>query len=161
MNESFDPHLANATTSTTLLGDPPHQPVARTARWRSWLFMCVIFAAGIAVGAAAATKYIHYRVRTLLLHPEQVPNQVVDVLQYRLSLTEPQTRQVAEIIRRHHAALERLRAEVSPQITLELTQLRTEVADVLTAEQLPRWQMFCAHLSQLEAITQPLTSSPN
>lgn len=161
MNESPDQNLSNPATATMPLVDTPHQFVARTARWRSWLLLCVIFAAGITVGAAAATKYIHYRVRSILLHPEQVPDQLVEVLQHRLSLTEPQTRQVADIIRRRHAALEQLRADVSPRIAAELTQLRTEVGALLTAEQLPRWQMFCARLDQLGATQPTRTVSPN
>lgn len=157
MNESPDRNLMPLTTMPTPLGDSQHSPVARTARWRSWLLLCVIFAAGITIGAAGTMKFIHYRIRTLLLHPDQVPDQVVEVLRHRLSLTEPQTRQVANIIRRRHAALEQLRAEVSPQVAVELTQLRTEVAALLTADQLPRWQSFCTRLDPLGVTPQTQT----
>lgn len=158
MNESPGRNLINVVASPTSLDDSPHSPVTQTGRWRSWLLLSVIFAAGIAVGAVGAMKFIHYRVRTLLVHPEQVPNQVVEVLQHRLSLTEPQTRQVADIIRRRHAALEQIRGEVAPRVTVELTQLRTEVAALLTADQLPRWQLFCTRFDQLATAPPTRTS---
>lgn len=161
MNELPNQNLESHLTLPMSSGDSRQSLVARTARWRSWLLLFVIFAAGIAIGAAGAMKFIHYRVRALLLHPDQVPDQIVEVLRHRLSLTEPQTRQVADIIRRRHAALEQLRAEVSPRVVVELTQLRTEVGALLTADQLPRWQMFCARLDQLGVMPQSLTVSPN
>ncbi len=150
MNESSDRNPSSTAMPQAAPGNWPPPLVAR-ARWQSWLLLCVIFAAGIAIGAVGSMKFIHYRVRTLLQHPDRVPDQVVAVLRHRLSLTEPQTRQVTDIIRRRHAALESLRAEVSPRVAVELTQLRTEVAAVLTVNQLSQWQTFCTRLDSLKA----------
>ena len=158
MNEKHDQTPSNAAMSQAALVERQSAPIART-RWKSWLLLCVIFAAGVAIGAAGAMKIIHYRVRTLLLHPDRVPDQVVEGLRHRLSLTEPQAHQVTAIIRRRHATLEALRAEVSPRIATELTQLRTEVADVLTSDQLPHWQVFCSRLDALTA--SPTKNAPS
>ncbi len=61
-------------------------------------------------------------------------------LERRLDLTEEQSRQVGEILRRNFREMEELRRQLRPEMEERLGRMRGEIEAVLTPEQLEEFQ---------------------
>ncbi|MBX7104733.1 MAG: EF-hand domain-containing protein [Gemmataceae bacterium] len=120
---------------------PPPPPTGR--RWPRLLLLLLIFLCGGTVGAVCGAYWMRERMIAMIQHPEQVPDRILPRLRAELALSEDQARQVEEIVRRRHAAMEAHRAESYPRQLAEFKAMHTEVADLLSPEQRGKWSPLC------------------
>jgi hypothetical protein len=108
-------------------------------RWLALFLAVVIFASGFIAGGGITLVTLRNTLLYYVHHPEQFPPVAAARLRSKLDLTDEQTRQVDEILRKRQAALQAIRREVQPRVLAELDLVEQEVAKVLTPEQRERW----------------------
>ncbi len=104
------------------------------------LLGAVILAAGAAIGASVMFIYLSQTADRPGREPEIVAERMLRQLSGELDLTPEQRNELDPILRRHHRELRAIRASVRPHIVSQLEQLDSDLANVLTDEQLDRWQ---------------------
>ena len=121
-------------------------------RFKVWLLLALVFAAGFAGGIVTARVSIRHFVRQAIAHPELVRDRIERNLDRRLRLDARQQEQVHEMLVRSHDRLKSLRAEFQPRLRALLEDLHHEVDGVLTPEQRARLDAF---LEENRAFWQP------
>ncbi len=113
--------------------------------------LAALFLSGIAVGMAT-DRYLHrpsFRRGPGGEHGGPVPSpemrdrmagMIVDRLQRELDLTGDQARQLREMLPRHIAALDSVRAAIEPQVEAVAERSAAEVAAILTPAQRAVWE---------------------
>jgi hypothetical protein len=128
---------------------PPASPAAPPPRRRWWLrliLVLVIFVSGVLVGTGGTVLVIRNRVLTVVRHPEQMPQRMVNRLRWPLGLSDEQAVELEQVFERRQESLQRLRRRFQPELEAELDQIEAEVADVLDEEQQQRWQEYFGHI---------------
>jgi len=117
-------------------------PAAKPKRrlWVSVLLWFVILGSGFVIGAGATLIAIRNGVLHRIHHPDEIPPRVAARLQRDLDLSDEQTQQVAEILRRRQMALQSIRRQWQPQVEQQLDLLQEEVGEVLGEEQQEKWE---------------------
>lgn len=100
--------------------------------------MVMVFFSGGVIGSGSTLMLINRRMEDNERHhdPARTSQRIVDELQEKLSLNDPQTTQVERITKNHLAALDRIRREVFfPAIREQFKQMEEQVSAVLDDEQ--------------------------
>ncbi len=114
-------------------------PISRRLWGRGALIGAVILLCGMVIGGGLTSFVVWRRVQNSVMNPRVMPARIVDHMRGPLDLTDEQAQQLHEIFTRHHSRFEELRKEMEPLVEEELEAIRTEVAAVLTPEQLEKW----------------------
>lgn len=120
---------------------PPPPPIGR--RWPRYVLLLCVFLCGGIVGAVGGGYGMRERMIAMIQNPEQVPDRILPRIRAELVLSEDQSRQVEEIVRRRHSAMEAHRAESYPRQLAEFKAMHDEVADLLSTEQREKWLSLC------------------
>lgn len=126
----------------TSVAEAPHlQPPARNAWIKGLGLGLAIFVSGVVLGGSMARSYYLGQERERFFRPKNMPDDLVDSLTFDLGLSPEQHGQVLSVFKLHHGQMEALRAKIQPAVDAEMDGVRGEVAKVLNAEQLRRWDM--------------------
>jgi hypothetical protein len=120
----------------------------RRRRWLTVLLALLIFAAGLASGAAVTVAVAVHRLQYLIQHPEEAPGRIAARLGRRLRLDEGQKAKVEAIVAKRQAELMTLHGQIRPQVMEQLDLLRQEIGEVLTDPQRERWQRMFDELRE-------------
>lgn len=112
---------------------------APTRRWPQILMMVGIFVSGGIVGGAISRMVVREQMLSALRDPSDVPDRIIPSISRTLGLSSSQQADVDVIVRRHHAAMETLRAETYPRQMAEFQAMCSEVDVLLTADQRSKW----------------------
>ena len=124
------------------MSTPPALPTTIPARPRRWLRIVaalIIFFGGMICGGGLTVIVAVRNIRHYVHHPEEVPARITKYLTRRLDLSGDQADTVQHLIAKHQANLQAIRREVHPRVTMELSTLHNEIADVLTPDQRDKW----------------------
>lgn len=124
--------------------DPPLPP--RRSPWLHLLLLLVVFGSGMVCGGGLSAVLIRNQVRSVVHHPEQSSDRLLNLLNRALRLSDAQHEQIALILHRRQARLRQLRQAVQPQIEHELNAAVNEVTEVLTPTQRQRWRRIVDRL---------------
>jgi hypothetical protein len=102
--------------------------------------LAAVFVSGGVVGGGAGMLITQQQFSDCLRHPERMPARMMAMFKSELNLTDEQTKQVDEIVCRHHEQIESIRAEVRPRFAAEFNALHDEVNAVLTDAQRAKWE---------------------
>jgi Spy/CpxP family protein refolding chaperone len=108
------------------------------------LVLALTFIAGMAVGVLASHLMILHGGHGAALFPTSA---MVNRLDRRLDLTDPQRARVQEIITRHHARIGSIWSAVNPRVRGEIEQANAEISQVLTPEQRVKFDRIKLHLA--------------
>lgn len=122
---------------------PTPQPLAAgpPARHRGMFtgLLVAVFLSGGVVGGGLGMLITQQQFSDCLRHPERIPDRMMTKFRAELGLTDEQTAQIDEIVRRHHENFEAIRAEVHPRFSAEFAAMSDEMNLVLTEEQQTQW----------------------
>ena len=136
-----------ASDSTNLpLTSVPAAP--RRRGWRTLLLALLIFVSGLIVGGGTMLITVRHRALRVLHHPEEVPARIAARLRWKLGLSDEQTQQVEQIVRKRQQALQAIRREVQPRVTIELDRVEAEIAITLDDAQRAKWHALFAKLRE-------------
>ncbi|HVX86834.1 MAG TPA: hypothetical protein VH253_18775 [Phycisphaerae bacterium] len=110
------------------------------------LLVCVVFGAGMVVGAGGTIVVITHRLRHLVQHPEELPDRLTARLSARLHLSAQQRQRVHALLVEHQARLTAIRRDVQPQVQRELDALHADIAHTLDAAQKRSWDALYGDL---------------
>ena len=103
----------------------------------------VIFAAGMASGAALTVHYAVNRLQFAIHHPETAPARIAAAIGRRLGLDDQQRADVEKIVAKHQVEIASIRRKFQPEIIQQLDSVRDEVSAVLKEPQREKWtQLF-------------------
>jgi Spy/CpxP family protein refolding chaperone len=106
--------------------------------------LVLTFGAGFIGGAAAHHLVFAHREA---VHPFAM-KAMVNRLDRRLDLTDPQRRQIEDILRRRHANINAMWTGVRPRVRAELDATNAEIAKVLTPAQRAKFEKMRMHLGR-------------
>lgn len=141
-------------------GDVLTAPPLAPRRWLRLPMLLLIFLSGGVVGAVSGGFWMRDHMISMMRHPEQVPDRIMPRIRSELALNDDQARKVEVIVRRRHAAMESLRAETYPKQLAEFKAMHTEVAEILTPEQLSKWSALCDSVEQRYLPVRPAGPPP-
>ncbi len=146
-------------------GNPLLAEATRSTRWRRiairLLLSLLIFASGITVGVGSTLIVVRRGILYNIHHPETMPERLASHLRRRIGLTDQQTGQVQQILRRRQVALQGIRRRFQPQVEHELTQLQREVAEILDSEQRDQWDQWCRNVQSTWLPDMPTLDTAN
>jgi hypothetical protein len=123
--------------------EPAREPLAAgpPVRHRGMFMglLAAVFVSGGVVGGGLGMMFTQQQFSDCLRHPERMPERMMGMFRSELKLTDEQTKQVEEIVRRHHEQIEALRAEIRPRFSAEFNAIHTEVSAVLSETQRTTW----------------------
>lgn len=123
-------------------------PVRKRHSWIKTLFLAsVVFLAGGVAGGAGTLMFIHRHLSDFIRHPADAPLKIIPILKRRLRLDEEQTVKVEAIVREHHLNLQEIRNETTPRVRAEIDAIKTEVSEILTAQQRELWDRRITQLT--------------
>jgi hypothetical protein len=109
----------------------------------------VVFAAGLATGAALYSLYNDRRQDYYRKHPEEAVVRFVDRIAKRLDLSGNQRTQLLDIAQRHWPAFQAIRQEMFPRMKVEMDRIRQEIAPTFSPEQLKDWDEYVGEMGRL------------
>ena len=118
-------------------------------RWRPLLLGILLLGSGMLIGAGATLLVVRETVVYALHHPQEVPGRLANRLKGKLGLNEEQTSKVLGILTKHQTALSQIRTEFQPRVEIEFTQVRQEISEVLTGEQVGQWKNWFDHMYRI------------
>ncbi|MCP4379034.1 MAG: hypothetical protein GY794_23030 [bacterium] len=127
-----------------------HTPLVTQRRKQAWITMLLgasILLCGMGVGFGSAMVYLGGpTTKTLTEHPK--PPQAAEAISRRLiakcGLDEEQTVKVKEILLKRLGALRDIRTKAMEEMVLVHAEIKEDLADVLTPEQLEKWNSLSA-----------------
>lgn len=111
-------------------------------RWpglKTFLLCALIFLSGAVAGGTVAFFGAYRVIVRAAQHPDDAPDAIISRMKDSYGLTDEQTRRIRAIIERRHGEIRALRNEFVPQLLEQLDGIRSEVAEVMNAEQAERW----------------------
>lgn len=112
------------------------------------LTLAATFVAGLGCGAALHAWWNHDRFMEVFRHREDMPNRILGILKYELSLDAEQTSRVESLVREHHAEMESLRAEIHPRFQETMQRFEGRIDAVLTPTQQLAWKRLTEQWKQ-------------
>jgi hypothetical protein len=103
---------------------------------RFYVYFALTFILGLAIGAAGMYSYGWY---TGHWHQRFSRHRVVDYLQRELSLSQPQTQQLQQIINNMEKKESELRDQVEPQFQAIREETRAETRKILNPQQVEKF----------------------
>ena len=114
-------------------------PVLRR-RWWPWVIVLVVFVSGGVIGAGTTLLLVRNRALESIHNPENVPTKITRRMRRSLRLSDSQSREIEDILRKRQNNLLRLRQEILPRIHAELDEVDDEISAVLNNKQRERWR---------------------
>jgi hypothetical protein len=132
--------------------------VLRSLPMRMFLLVA-IFAAGSvtgwSVGSVWSQRSQEGELHEIMKNPRPRPESLSDRLTKSLELTEPQSKDVEQIIRRHHSALEKIRQQVAPLYVGVFDEMDQEMQAVLSETQRDGWKKKASEMRAFWASGRP------
>ncbi len=125
---------------------PASLPAAPRRRWRSLLLALLIFVSGLIVGGGLTLIRVRHGALWAIHHPEEAPPRIAAHLRWKLGLSDEQTEQVEQIVRKRQQALQAIRREVQPRVTAELDRVEAEISGMLNDAQRAKWHKLFTQL---------------
>jgi len=132
---SDNPSAATGTTGTT-----PEVTARPRRRWLRVVLWLVIFVSGLIAGSGLTLIAVREGVLRAIHHPEEMPAKVAQRLRRPLGLTDEQTEQITQILRRRQKALSGIRRHYQPEVEHQLDLLEAEIGAVLDDRQRETWR---------------------
>ncbi len=98
----------------------------------------IILSCGIVIGSGAAV--LHLKDRMIMRGPRPSLNSIVEDIRARYNLTEEQTAQAEDILRKRQDTMHTLFGEFREKMEAEFQELSLEMKEVLSPEQYERWE---------------------
>ncbi len=138
MNDSLNrDDFADRRRDSAAVLDLPAPGALRTGKGWSVTMIALVFLAGGIAGAAATRATLAPRALSSL---DEIPGRVADRMQRELRLSNAQRDRLEQIGRAHQAELQRIRAQIAPQLRAEFSRIIVEMATVLSPEQAEIWR---------------------
>jgi len=143
-----------STASQTTARDSTHLPPVTVPAalprrgWRTLLLAILIFVSGLIVGGGLTLITVRHRALRAIHHPDEVPPRIAAHLRWKLGLSDEQTRQVEQIVRKRQQALQAIRRDVQPRVTIELDRVESEIAATLDDAQREKWRALFTNLRE-------------
>lgn len=131
----------------------------RVSRWRRvfrslWmrLFLLVLIfsaggVAGLSLGSVWTQNHQQERLHDLMKNPRPRPESLSQRLKTSLELSDEQFPEVEKVVRKHHAALEKIRQQVAPLYVGVFDEMDLEMQALLTTEtQRETWRKKAAEM---------------
>lgn len=145
---------------TTVSAVPPSSNSARTRGRRPWsdwlrspwvwsLLGLLIFLAGMVTGGGLASALHLREFRLLLTDPERIPDRMVPVVAWELSLTDEQRVAVDRAARRHFRGIAEIRRTIVPEFLQALDEFEAEVNPILDDRQRAIWHRKLSELRRV------------
>ncbi len=112
------------------------------------LLAMLIFVSGLIIGGGLTLIRVRHGALWAIHHPEEAPPQIAAHLRWKLGLSDEQTRQVEQIVRKRQQALQAIRREVQPRVMIELDRVEAEIAATLDDSQRVKWHALFAKLRE-------------
>ena len=122
--------------------------VPRRPRWRMLLLATLIFVSGLIVGGGLTLIRVRHGAMWAIHHPEEAPPRIAAHLRWKLGLSDAQTQQVEQIVRKRQQALQAIRREVQPRVMIELDRVEAEIAATLDDSQRTKWHALFTKLRE-------------
>ena len=124
------------------IAEPPKTWRRAHPRWLQITVLLVVFCAGGAVGAMLGIKSVHSRMEYYRENADALPTVIASRLQFILELTDEQSEQIREIMKRRHPRIIKQREQGSEGMHAEFDAMELEIAEVLDEEQAEKWSLF-------------------
>ena len=104
-------------------------------RTQAILVLVLVFTAGIVVGVVATRLVVRRVIANAIERPDKVRERLESLLSYRLDLDAEQRRLLGDELVRSQTRIQELRKEFQPRFEAILSELGTNLAPHLSAEQ--------------------------
>ncbi|PLX92949.1 MAG: hypothetical protein C0620_08615 [Desulfuromonas sp.] len=112
-------------------------------KWKLWIVMVVIFAAGIGVGIGGTGLCIRHKINSVVEEgAPAISRLLTERLSNRLDLTADQQRDVTETLNRTQQQLAQLRKQIRPQVQTLVRQTVLDIRAGLTPKQQQEFDTF-------------------
>jgi hypothetical protein len=98
----------------------------------------IILSCGIVIGSGATL--LHLKDRMIMRGPRPPLNSIVEDIRARYDLTEEQSAQAEDILRKRQETMHTLFGEFREKIEAEFQELSMEMKEILSPEQYERWE---------------------
>ena len=123
-------------------------PPRSQRRWLRILMLLVIFLSGGVVGVVGGGFWMRDQMAFLIRNPQQIPDQILPKIRSELSLADDQILLVEDILRRHYATMESVRAEIYPKQLDAFKTMDAEVSRILNPDQRHKWSSILVGAEQ-------------
>ncbi|MAT15117.1 MAG: hypothetical protein CMJ46_07585 [Planctomyces sp.] len=130
--------------SETVAPDPPlTPPTRRRSKWRiivQLLLVLLVFGGGVVTGGALAFRFVRQRMQNFETQSDTMIERIHTRMVWKYDLSDEQSAQLKEILRRNFDDLIALRREFRPRLAAEMESIEEDVAAILTESQRAEWR---------------------
>lgn len=119
----------------------------RVHQWKMAFFGLLFLIVGIVIGAGVGVLVLGRRPLPPQAGPDQYIQRVTQRMERELNLSEPQARQMRQIVSEHLESLDLIRRETRPRIEEEIAIMNRRILEVLDEPQQRTWQEMARRLN--------------
>ncbi|MBA4020080.1 MAG: hypothetical protein C0483_23175 [Pirellula sp.] len=101
-----------------------------------------VFLSGLVVGSGTTIFILHQQRLRMFRDPEAINQKLLAEVEEEFKLDATQLAAVEIVLKRRQEAFERTRTEIHSRVEAEFALLESQVAEVLPADQRPRWHTY-------------------